>query len=191
MITVWDGGLGYAATPDLSSTGLQRAIQQARDWARATAGRTLVGSDLLDRQVRVDEYHSPVRLPWSSLPLAGKLDLLRQECARLKQDEAIVEWQAGLWHSAVETLYLTADGSCIAQQFEMLLPSLSATATATVRRKPAVSGAVLIAGRAGWKSWPIPVSTTPRRPLVSRRWHCWRRLIVRPGRWMWCWPRTR
>jgi predicted Zn-dependent protease len=128
MITVCDGGLGYAATPDLSSLGLQRAIQQARDWARATAGRTLVGSDLLDRQVRVDEYRSPVRLPWSSLPLAGKLDLLRQECARLKQDDAIVEWQAGFWHSAVETLYLTADGSRIAQHFEMLLPSLSATA---------------------------------------------------------------
>jgi len=128
MITVFDGGLGYAATPDLSRTGLQRAIQQARDWARVTAGRGLVELTALEREPRVGEYRSPVQQPWSSLPLADKLDLLRRECARLKVDDAIIEWRAGLWHSEIETLYLTAAGGRIHQHFEMLLPSLSASA---------------------------------------------------------------
>src|SRR5512140_1198888 len=38
MVTVWDGGgVGYAATSDLSATGLGTAAERARDWARATA----------------------------------------------------------------------------------------------------------------------------------------------------------
>src|SRR5512143_1241558 len=70
MITVYAGGLGYAATPDLSRIGLQRAIQQARDWARVTAGGGLVESTALEREPRVGEYRTPVKQPWSSLPLA-------------------------------------------------------------------------------------------------------------------------
>ncbi len=128
MITVFDGGLGYAATPDLGRTGLQRAIQQAHDWARVTAGRGLVELTALEQEPRLGEYRSPVQQPWSSLPLADKLERLRRECARLKVDDAIIEWRAGLWHSGIETLYLTAAGGRIHQRFEMLLPSLSASA---------------------------------------------------------------
>ena len=40
MITVVEGGgYGYAATPDLSTAGLRRAVEEAREWARRTAGR--------------------------------------------------------------------------------------------------------------------------------------------------------
>ncbi len=129
MVTVHDGGgLGYAATPDLSSAGLRRAVDQARDWARATAGHALVQLDYLDREPRLGEYRRPVRQPWSSVSLEDKLDLLRRECARLSIDQAIVEWQAGLWHSEIETLYLTTEGGRVSQHFESLLPVLSATA---------------------------------------------------------------
>jgi predicted Zn-dependent protease len=39
MLTVIDGGgIGYAATPDLSVAGLRRAAEQARTWAVRTAG---------------------------------------------------------------------------------------------------------------------------------------------------------
>jgi predicted Zn-dependent protease len=128
MITVCDGGLGYAATPDLSTAGLQRAIDQARQWAQASAGHSLVELAVLDREPRLGEYHTPIKQPWSSLSLEDKLDRLRRECARLKIAPTIVEWQASLWHSAIETLYLTADGGRIWQTFQSLLPSLNATA---------------------------------------------------------------
>src|SRR5688572_310400 len=43
MLTVYDGGgMGYAATSDLTLTGLRDAVEQARDWARLSAGRSVV-----------------------------------------------------------------------------------------------------------------------------------------------------
>src|SRR3982074_1700190 len=38
MLTAWaDGGCGYAATSDLSRSGLQSALDRAEHWARASA----------------------------------------------------------------------------------------------------------------------------------------------------------
>lgn len=129
MITVFqNGGMGYAATSDLSSSGLTRAIEHALEWTRATAGQSLVRLEHLARRSRRGEYRSTVAKPWSGLSLADKLDLLRRECARLRVDEAIVEWQAGLQHAQTDTLFLTADGARISQRFESLLPTLEATA---------------------------------------------------------------
>ena len=43
MITVLDGGgMGYAATADLSLTGLKEALDHAKAWARRSAGRCVV-----------------------------------------------------------------------------------------------------------------------------------------------------
>src|SRR6185503_13406753 len=43
MITVVDtGGMGYAATSDLTASGLRRAIDHAWAWARASAGRSVI-----------------------------------------------------------------------------------------------------------------------------------------------------
>ena len=43
MLTVFDGGgYGYAATADLSKAGLQAALDRARNWARATAQRSVL-----------------------------------------------------------------------------------------------------------------------------------------------------
>jgi len=129
MITVYDqGGLGYAATPDLSPTGLRQALIQARDWAHATAACTLTPRSTLDREPRTGEYQTPVRQPWAAVPLADKLDRLRQACARLRPDERIVDWQADLWHSEIEMLYLTTDGTRLQQTFYALQPSLRAVA---------------------------------------------------------------
>src|SRR5919197_4278508 len=43
MLTVYAGsGMGYAATSDLSLGGLRRAAEQAHDWARLSARRSVV-----------------------------------------------------------------------------------------------------------------------------------------------------
>jgi len=88
----------------------------------------LTASGTALRQSGTGEYHTPVQQPWSGSSLADKLDLLRRECARLKTNSAIVEWQASLRHQEMETLYLTSDGGRILQSFQALLPALSATA---------------------------------------------------------------
>lgn len=131
MITVAHrGGVGYAATSDLTAAGLRQAAAQAREWAQRTAGRHLLGEIGWRPQVGTGEYSSRVETPWSSTQLADKVDLLRCQAQRLRTHERIVDWEAGLWHTALDTLLVTADGGRVRQHFQFLLPTLSATANA-------------------------------------------------------------
>ena len=129
MLTVGEGGgIGYAATSDLSLAGLRRAAERARDWARETAGRSVTDFSALDPGAPHGAYESAVAKPWRELPLAEKLDLVRRPAERLGVDDAIVDWVAALWQSDLTTLYLTADGGRVEQRFHFLMPMLSATA---------------------------------------------------------------
>ena len=129
MVTVWyRGGVGYAATSDLTDAGLRRAAEQALEWARLTAGRHLLGAAGWQPQVPNGEYASQVETEWTSTSLADKVDLLRREAERLHADDRIVDWEAGLWHTAFNTLLITSAGGRVRQRFQFLLPTLSATA---------------------------------------------------------------
>ncbi|MDX2169130.1 MAG: TldD/PmbA family protein [Deltaproteobacteria bacterium] len=129
MVTVWDGGgVGYAATSDLSQAGLAAACGRAADWARATAARHALSAVRPEPVPRAGVYASRVIRPWEELSLADKLDLLRREAQRLHADERIVDWEAGLWHTALHTRVISADGGAVRQQFSFLLPTLSASA---------------------------------------------------------------
>jgi predicted Zn-dependent protease len=131
MLTVRDGsGMGYAATSDITLDGLRRAAERARSWARRSAQRSVVDASKLAMEPPRGEYVSPERLPWTSVPLAEKLDLLRTEGARLKTDDRIVDWSASLWYTEMDTLYLTSDGGRVRQLFRYLTPHLRATANA-------------------------------------------------------------
>jgi predicted Zn-dependent protease len=131
MLTVYNrGGMGYAATSDLSLSGLRHAAEQARDWAQHSAGRSVVDFTKLVTAPPHGAYASPERLPWRSVPLSEKIDLLRSECARLKIADRIVDWHASLWYTEMDTLYVTADGGRVHQLFRYIVPMLSATANA-------------------------------------------------------------
>ena len=49
MVTVVDGGMGYAATSDLSEAGLAAAFLRAHALARASAGRTVIDYEKIVR----------------------------------------------------------------------------------------------------------------------------------------------
>jgi predicted Zn-dependent protease len=131
MITVIDrSGMGYAGTSDLTEAGLRRAAEHAQAWARSSAGRGVVDFSTVPFPRPTGEYASPVQKPWTSVPLPEKIDLLRTECERLKLDERIVNWEASLWYTENDVLYLTADGGRARQTFRYIVPMLSATANA-------------------------------------------------------------
>jgi predicted Zn-dependent protease len=131
MVTVIDkGGLGYAATSDLTRDGLARAVAAATEWAHATAGRCVADFTKIAMPHPTGEYEGPEAVPWSSLPLKEKFDLLREQSAKLKTDPRIVDWSAVLWHVRTETLYLTSEGGRVRQRFNYIVPGLSATANA-------------------------------------------------------------
>ncbi len=131
MLTVYDGsGMGYAATSDVTLSGLRHAAEQAHAWAQQTAGRGVVDFSHMRAEPPHGEYRSLDAQPWHSVPLTDKIDLLRRECARLKTDDRIVDWEASLWYTEVDALYLTTDGGRVRQQFRYVVPMLSATANA-------------------------------------------------------------
>ncbi|MGE0822021.1 MAG: TldD/PmbA family protein [Candidatus Binatia bacterium] len=131
MVTVVDkGGMGYAATSDLSSEGLRRAIAHAQAWAHSSAGRSVLDFSTVPFLCPLGEYASPVQKPWQALPLVEKITLLHTEAKRLKTDARIVDWEAALWYTESEVFYVTADGGQVQQHFFYLVPMLSATANA-------------------------------------------------------------
>ena len=131
MLTVYAGdSMGYAATGDVSLSGLQRAAEQARGWALQSAGRSVVDFSKMRTTPPTGAYATHELVPWRQTPLSDKIDLLRTECARLKTDDRIVDWEASLWYTETDTLYLTTDGGRVYQHFVYLVPMLSATANA-------------------------------------------------------------
>ncbi len=131
MVTVCaGGGMGYAATSDVTLAGLQAAGERARAWAERTAGLGLVDPARVPRAATRGSYASPVRRPWDELSLRDKTDLLRAQCERLRADDRIVDWSAALWRTETTTLLVTSAGAEIRQIFDCILPMLSATAAA-------------------------------------------------------------
>jgi predicted Zn-dependent protease len=129
MVTVLDGGgMGYAATSDLTESGLKQAIAHAKDWANRTSRASVVDFSKVSTPVPTGEYRGPVATPWDSVPIAEKIDLVRGECAKLKNDDRIVDWDAFLWFTKTSQLLLTSNGGRVAQEFDYLVPGMSVTA---------------------------------------------------------------
>ena len=118
MVTVIDGGgLGYAGTSELTAQGLRAAGERAREWARRTARASVTRFCAPEDRAPRGRYETPVEQPFGSLALGARLDLLREQCARLKTDARILDWGAGLYRVEEDTLYLTADGGRVEQRF--------------------------------------------------------------------------
>jgi predicted Zn-dependent protease len=130
MVTVLDkGGLGYAATADLSDSGLRAAVERAVHWAHETAPAFLFDTRELRLPQPWGDYTTPVEKPWESLSLADKLDLLRRTSARLGGgNPKLVDWEVGLWRVKSDMLFITTGGGRMRQSLDMLSPMLSVTA---------------------------------------------------------------
>jgi predicted Zn-dependent protease len=131
MVTVVDGGLGYAATSDLSHAGLRAAFERAHALARASADRTVYDYQSIQRAAASGHYASRVDRPAASATLPEKLGWLQEVCAAAGSSDArIVDRRATLWNVRTEQFYLTSDGARTEQQWEFMTPSVQVTASA-------------------------------------------------------------
>jgi len=129
LVSVVEGeGAGYAATGDLSPGGLAEALRRARDWAEASANRALVRASLLPRPDAVGDYASPVGIAWEASSLASKIELLQGASRALKIHGHIVDWEAWLGHSRVDSLLTSAAGARISQRVSLIDPGLRVVA---------------------------------------------------------------
>jgi len=129
FVTVVDaGGIGYAATGDLSDGGLQGAFERARGWAQLTAGRHMLDPGDVARCSLTGHYAHPVVTPWAALSTPDRVDLVRQACQSLKVSDRIVDWWSWLTARSIETLFTSSDGAHIGQAFHLVDPGLRAVA---------------------------------------------------------------
>jgi predicted Zn-dependent protease len=129
MITVIDqGGFGYAATSDLSESGLREATRRAHDWAKLTAGKSVADYSTFAMPKLSGHYRSAVNQSPAALTKREKFEMLKAESAHCKIDDRIVDWGASFWTTHTKQLYVTADGAMVEQEFDYMVPSLSVTA---------------------------------------------------------------
>jgi predicted Zn-dependent protease len=127
MFTIMDkGGLGYAATSDLTEQGLRNAIKLAQQWAELSRNKSLIHFSQMPHSQ--GEYYSTVKKSWNSVSTADKLDLLLEESRQCHQNDKIVDSQAYLYSITTKQLYLTNAGGEIIHEQEYLIPSLQVTA---------------------------------------------------------------
>jgi predicted Zn-dependent protease len=81
MVTVVDGGMGYAATGDVSEAGLAAAFERAHALARACAGRTVIDFERIARPTASGRYASTVARATEAATLPEKLGWLQEVCA--------------------------------------------------------------------------------------------------------------
>ena len=131
MVTVVDGGMGYAATGDVSEAGLAAAFERAHALARASAGRTVIDYEHIARPTASGRYASAVTRTTAAASLPEKLGWLQEVCAAAGAGEPrIVDRHATLWNVQTEQLTLTGDGARTHQQWEFTTPSVQVTAHA-------------------------------------------------------------
>ncbi|WP_330115348.1 TldD/PmbA family protein [Pseudomonas sp. JS3066] len=128
MLSVRFAGVeAYAATADLSPSGLQRALDKAEELARQIARYALVDQSRLESPRGSADYRSPgLEQPFPSL--AERFELLAEESARIPNDARLVNWSLYLDSQRHEQLYLNSAGAEQWQDLRFTYPGISVTA---------------------------------------------------------------
>ncbi len=135
-----DGGIGYAATCDLSPAGLKQAITQAIQWTKLSADYSLIEPQHYPRPQRSGHWQSPVDKAWETTPVSDKITLLSDICQSLHINDNIVDWWTSLNYSHSTSILLTEDVE-IEQKFSRLLAMMSALANQGVESQQRSFGA--------------------------------------------------
>lgn len=146
------GGMGYAATCDLSREGLRRAAGEAEGWAGLSARSGLVDHAAIAYPHPRGEYESPCRVPWGEVPLEEKVGFLRELNEVLRRGPRIVDWEAYLACSEEERLYLTSGGGRVRQRFRYLSPDMGATAASGGLTQRRSHGMACRSRQGGWEA---------------------------------------
>ena len=138
MVTLRNrSGSGYAGTSVVTEKGLQEAVQRADRWASLSGQDPLIDYSSLEMNSLKAGYKSRVDKSWDSSTLDEKIKLLMTINHKLKCDDRIVDWSAGLTRVETEILYSNSAGANIEQSFVFLMPSIRVFANEggeTIRR---------------------------------------------------------
>ncbi len=148
---IHEGGIGYAATSELTENAIKTIISQAQAWAKLSSHHSCFQchADLLPHLS--GEYHSQVTIPTHTISVKEKIDLLKHEVCKLKTDQKIVDWGGSIEHHLKETLLVTNRGGNIDQVFDVVIPNLWVTAHAEGETQTRNLSGGACARQGGWE----------------------------------------
>ena len=120
-----NGGIGYAATGDLSERGVNWAFDRAEEVAKACAGWALWDSTTTSLQHAEGQYESEVQQDWWALSLSDKISLLKEVYAAFPEDDRRVYAESSVLASRTERAFYTSQGGAIHQIFDQISPDLT------------------------------------------------------------------
>lgn len=130
MVTVQAaGGLGYAATSDISLAGLKRTGATALAWAMRASGRMVSPVQARSGPALRYDQEPPAGKSWAAVSRADKIARLQSLSVELKSDARIADWSADLTFTDEETVIVTSGGDFIRQKRAIIVPNLSASAS--------------------------------------------------------------
>lgn len=123
-----DGHFGYAATADLSSTGLMRAFDRALATTGATSDHKAHAFSTEQRPKATGSYRSPRARDLDATSLTEITDCLLAASNAMKLSDLLVNRSASAMLVQTQINYFSSSGSDTRQSFDMVDVTLSATA---------------------------------------------------------------
>jgi predicted Zn-dependent protease len=126
MVTlIENGGMGYAATSDLSIAGMYEAIIRARQWAQRCRYYGITNFSKMPISHPHGEYRTPVAIAWSDHSMADKFDMLQRELQKAPHDSRLVDAEISLESIETQQYYLTNGGGEVYQHIQQIVPHIS------------------------------------------------------------------
>ena len=152
MVTVHEGGgLGYAATADLTQSGLREAIDRARSWAQATRAVSLFDPRVIAMPNPKGEYRTPVQRALDDVPVAERISFLHELAACVDNDSRFVDWETSVYGLVARTRYVTNQGGDVMQEMHHLAPDITLVASADGVVQKRSTGQRGMAQQGGWE----------------------------------------
>ncbi len=122
-----DGATAYAATGDMSDSGLREVFGRARDLASALAGHFDGNGALWPDPPPAGQFNRQVT---ESVPanLAERIATLQAAEKTLRISDRILDWSASLAVTRTRQMFITDAGGPVVQAFDFVVPNLRAVA---------------------------------------------------------------
>lgn len=124
-----NGQIGYAATPDLSTTSLHAAAKRAREQAFAASKRGVFTFDQSVRPPNKGSYRTPVEKPFADADLAKLTEVLIKGTEKLKSNSSIISTNAMAMNYDIDMVYVSSNGAEIEQSLSQICLESLATAS--------------------------------------------------------------
>ncbi|MBC7742670.1 MAG: TldD/PmbA family protein [Bdellovibrionaceae bacterium] len=126
---MYDGHMGYGATCELSAEGIAHAFQKAKHMTEASQKHAMFRFTDAIRPPSKGRYETTRTRKLDSLSTAEIYDFLKKTSLALKTNDKIITAKSDVMLIECTQAYLSSAGAEFIQDFDLIVSSLSATAT--------------------------------------------------------------